>query len=222
MRGVINGTYINRTIVNGAGWESFRTCDMFLTEADSVSASSGTTSLAVASSLQDGPDWMLGMTLTSVDANGPNASANHTATSTVGASVGAQSSIQVAPHGTALNSAVAVAAAMLGQQAAHQLLAEGKLDDLAAVLSAMHAAHTLSASATVHTVGESILTRDSDTHQIDGVFSVASMAQLMGGNDTLAALVRMLLAHRYGAGLVQHGPGSRLTPHNHGSKLTIH
>lgn len=222
MRGAINATFINRTIVNGAGWESFRSIDLFISQADAQSTSSGTTALGVASSLEDGADWMLGLTLTSVDAQVPYSLANHTTLSSAGASVGAQSAMQMDGQGTALNSAVAVAASLIGAQAAHALLAAGKLNDLAAALTAVQAGHTLAATATVQLAGTSIFDQLDHATLSSGLVSVASMAQLLDGDDTLAALVRMLLAHRHGTGISRHGQGGRVTPHTYGSKLTVH
>jgi ferredoxin-NADP reductase len=55
-----------------------------------------------------------------------------------------------------------------------------------------------------------------------GVTPVASMAELLDGDDTLDSLLRMLLAHRYGAGLARHGSTSPIVPHAQGSSLTVH
>jgi hypothetical protein len=222
MQGAINGAFINRAIVNGTGWESSVTANLFATQADSTSSASATASLASVAPLLDGEDFLLGMTLTAVDAQAPRSMANHTLAAAVGASVGGGSSTVMDGHGTALDSAVAVAVALLGTQAANELLAEGKLDDLAAALTALQADHSLSATATVQLDAASVLSQAANEYAGNATTAVASMAELMDGDDTLAALVRMLLAHRFGAGLTQHGPGGRLTPHGQGSRLTVH
>lgn len=222
MQGTLNGAHINRTTVDGAGWESFLTSNLSATQTDAVATASGMTSLGISSTLQDGADWMLGLTFTLVDAQAPNSFANHTVSAAVGASVGGQSNTLVDAQGTSLDSAVAVAASLIGVQAAHALLAGGKLDDLAAALEAIQAEHMLAATATVELVGDSTLARADDAHAIDGVSVLTSMSELRDGDDTLAALVRMLLAHRYGEGIARHGPGPRLTTHAHGSNLTVH
>lgn len=223
MLGTINGAYINRTIVDGAGWESFVSANLLATQADAVATASGVTSLGIASTLQDGADWMLGLTFTLVDAQAPNSFANHTVSAAVGASVGAQSNTLVDAQGTSLDSAVAVAAAFIGVQAAQALLAEGKLDDLAAALDAIQAEHTLAATATVELVGDSTLARADDAHAIDGASVLTSAASLAQADQVLSSFIRRLLkSHKYGEGIARHGPGPRLTPHEHGSTLTVH
>lgn len=222
MQGTLNGAHINRTIIDGTGWESFLTANLLATQADAVTTASGVTSLGIASTLQDGADWMLGLTFTLVDAQAPNSLANHTVSAAVGASVGAQSSTLVGAHGTSLASAVAVAASLIGVQAAHTLLAAGKLNDLAAALNAIQGPHTLAATATAKLVGNAITASAADANAIDGVSYVASIAEFVDADDTLDALVRMLLIHRYGQTIDRHVPGLRLTPHAHGSNLTVH
>ena len=222
MQSTLNGSPINRIIINGSGWESFFTANLIAIQADAVATSSGVVSLRIASALQDGADWMLGLTFTMVDAQAPNSFANHTVAASVGAMVGAQSNTLVDAQGTSLASAVAVAASLIGVQAAHELLAAGKLNDLAAALNSIQDEHTLAATATVRLVGGSILARADDAYAIDGASAVASIAQLQDGEDTLTALIRMLSTHRYGEGITRHGAVSRLSPHASGSNLTVH
>ncbi len=241
MQGTLNGAYINRTIIDGSGWESFVTANLLATQADAVATASGVTSLGIASTLQDGADWMLGLTFTLVDAQAPNSFANHTVSAAVGASVGGQSNTLADAQGTSLDSAVAVAVSLIGVQAAHALLAEGKLDDLAAALNAIQGQHTLSATATVQLVGDSILARADDAHAIDGAIATRSAVSLAQADHVLSSFIRSLLAshgygepidrhvagprltaHGLGVRATAHGHGPQLSPHAHGSNLTVH
>lgn len=223
MQGTINGSYVNRTIVDGAGWESFRSANLGAIQGDAVCTAAGSISLGAASSLVDSEDWMLGMTLTAVDAQAPNSFANHTVSASVGAVVGAQSSAFMDAQGTSMDSAVAVAVALLGTQAAHALLADGKLDDLAAALSAVQADHTLTASASVSMAAELAADRADDAPAIAGVTAVASMAQFTQEEDVLSSFIRRILeSHGYGAGITRHAGSSSPLAHERGSRLTVH
>ncbi len=223
MLGTINGAYINRTIVDGAGWESFLTANLSVIQADAAATASGVTSLGIASTLQDGADWMLGLTFTLVDAQAPNSFANHTVSAAVGASVGGQSNTLVDAQGTSLDSAVAVGASLIGVQAAHTLLAAGKLNDLAAALNAIQGQHTLSATATVQLVGDSTLARADDAHAIDGASALTSAVTMAQEDHALHSFIRSLLAsHGYGEPIDRHAAGPRLTPHGPGVRATAH
>jgi len=222
MQGTINGAFINRTIVDGAGWESFRSVTLVAVQANASVAASGVIALGGGATLDDGADWLLGMTFTSVDAQAPNSLANHTVLASVGALVGGQSSTVTDAQGMSMDSAAAVAVALLGTQAAHALQADGRLNDLAAALNFGQAAHTLSALGLVQLAADAATARADDAPVMHGVIAVASMAQLTKDDDFLASLVRSLLAHRQGSGVVRHGSGNRLTNHDQSSRLTVH
>jgi hypothetical protein len=223
MQGTINGAYVNRTIVDGAGWESFRSATLAAVQANAVATATGVIGLGGGATLQDGPDWMLGMTFTLVDAQAPNSFANHTVSAAVGASVGGQSSTFMAAQGTSMDSAVAVAVALLGTQAAHALLADGKLDDLAAALDVIQADHALNASGSVQLAVDAAMDRADDAPAMDGVIAVASMAQLTQEQDALSSFIRRILEpHGYGEGLARHNGTSSPSAHDHGSRLTVH
>lgn len=240
MLGAINGNPLNLAPLNSEGAVPIRVGDLVITQASATTASAGVVSLNAAAALVHAAHALEAAATNAMNAaNGYNQAAQILAAAAA-AAVGSSLASDNAAQGFGADSTGAIAALLDALAGSDTLESSAEAEAIKAVLDMVQQAQTLAAAGTVSTLANAGLTVFDQAAAGTGAAAVASMAQLQDGNDTMASLLRMLLAHRLGgsvdahdiggqltarpagSGLSAYGPGAPVIPGLHGSSLTVH
>ena len=222
MLGTINGQYVNRFAVNSNAVSGLSFADLDVIQSSSIVSSAGVSAVDATTDLSQAAHSLSGSGVTALLGASTFAQALQTVSGDGLAAIGSSLLAANDSQGFGGASTGAIVALLNALSAGDTLESTAEAGPIKAVLEFIQESQLLSASASVLSSG--IASTAFDDHSMTGAGSnaVASMAQLQDADDTLASLVRMLLAHRYGSGIDRHGPGSRLAPHVTGSSLTVH
>ena len=221
--GFVNASQVNYTSVNGVNGERLNFAALFFNQADQQPNASASNAVLASSATVQQSQTFLSAARAAIAAASAFTQATQTLVAQAVAAVGSTFTQSQAGQGFSGATVAAVSALLDEMEQGNDLLAEGEVESIKAVLVAIQQSQTLMATATA-TVGASLNQQEAfDAGQAAGVSAITATTTAQELDDLLDSIFKQLLIRKaLGSGIDRHAQGSTITPRAGGNRVTVH